>query len=192
MTERSVQFTVARIVADRPVPGGDNGATAYDLEIVTSDGIKTFTNVVPSGEGLLFGAWVGGKFIPVSPLTSARTPGDGIDPGGGGGNRHIRAIIGPSTQIGDGQYRYLFQEATGPAQPSLWTVKPGGILGSCHQPLEGGTGTTLYSGIDKANLGDNFEPVPIAEGARAILVEVDSAWYIQTAQAVDGACPGAV
>jgi len=181
----ATQVTYARIL--EVVTQGED--RFYRIAVQLPGGGEWSPGLIPAsgyvmGDGLIFGAWVGEKFVPFRGGS-----------GGGGAVNAIKAIIGTSAPAGQRRFVYQFEQAEGGDDPVSWReMDPAGIVGECYNPLEGDLGAYLSSGIDTQNLtaqdGSDFDVVPIAEGARCILTQVEGGWYIQSIAAIDGICSG--
>lgn len=173
----AVRLTYARVLSVMQ----DGEDVYFDVAVKTEGGeirpglIRNTGFVM--GRGLVFGAWVGGDFIP-------------FEGGGGGGTVDtVRAIVTQVDQVGDRIFEYRWVEAEGGALQTSWTEKPGGRTDVFYNTLEGTSGGILYGGINESNISEDFQRVPLAIGARVVLLKVDGVWYLSAQQAIDGVCP---
>jgi hypothetical protein len=158
-------------------------------EVATPAGIVRLPSpVAPDSVGFLArtgNAQTGYKYIPIV------AEGDGSPGGGGFGfGGMMRAIIVGVELVENDRYIYECIRATGIEDPDNWTTLTGAEPVFARNPLEGGDGSHLWSGVSRDNL-QGFEPVPLRIGAPVLLARIDGAWYIaSTPQSLDGECGG--
>ncbi len=178
-----VGVSYARVLSARTV----NGRVLYDIAVQTDAGEIRPGEI--DGTGAVFA-----DSLIVGMVTGTAEGGSQFRPMRvGGGSSAVRGIITGRTALGADRFEYRWKAATGPENPADWVEGDGAEL-IAYQPLEGAAGGGFRSsGVSDANLAQQpgFAPVGLPVGARALFVQADGAWYIQTAQAIDGTCGGA-